>query len=185
MAAKTIPMSTIKQVLRLFYQGKSRLEISRITGLSRNTVKKYIRLSEEGDFSQNRILGCEDEELELFLSGGKNAEESLRYANLRDQFDYLSSELKRKHVTRKLLWIEYKKGDPDGYEYSQFCYHLQQAQKSKHVSMVMQHEIGDMLFCGFRRLRLGQCMMDKKINPLKSKYLLRFLGIVSMGTYKR
>ena len=149
MAAKTISMSTIKQVIRLYSQGKSKLQISRITGLSRNTVKKYIRLSEECDLGKSRILGCEDEELEYTLFRRKKAEPPQRYTNFTEQLDYLFKELKRPHVTRRLLWIEYKKRDPDGYEYSQFCYHLQQAQKARKVSMVIHHNAGDMLYVDF------------------------------------
>ena len=36
-------------------------------------------------------------------------------------FEYLYNELKRKHVTLKLLWDEYREHTPDGYRYSQFC----------------------------------------------------------------
>jgi len=149
MAAKTISMSTVKQVLRLHSQGKSKLEIARITGLSRNTVKKYIRLSEECNFSQNRILGCDDEKLEYTLFEGKKPDHSTRYIDFKGQLDYLLAELKRPRVTRRLLWIEYKKRDPGGFEYSQFCYHLQQAEKARQVTMVINHEVGDMLYVDF------------------------------------
>lgn len=39
---------------------------------------------------------------------------------------YLETELGHKHVTRKLLWEEYRIDHPDGYGYSQFCHHLGQ-----------------------------------------------------------
>lgn len=32
-------------------------------------------------------------------------------------------ELKKKHVTKQLLWEEYKAGEPTGYQYSAFCRH--------------------------------------------------------------
>lgn len=149
MAAKTISMSTVKQIIRLHHQGRSKLEIARITGLSRNTVKKYIRLSEECDLSQNRILGCDDEPLEHALLRGRKADHSSCYKDFKEQLDYLLSELRRPHVTRRLLWIEYKKRDPGGYEYSQFCYHLQQAEKARQVTMVINHQAGDMLYVDF------------------------------------
>lgn len=149
MTAKKLSMSTVKQILRLHFQGKSKLEISRITGLSRNTVKKYILKSEECGFSQKQILGYEDEKVEELFNNSTKIEDGVRYQILKDQFEYLFSELKRAHVTRKLLWIEYKKRDPDGFGYSQFCYHLQQAEKGRQVSMVINHEVGDMLYVDF------------------------------------
>ena len=36
-------------------------------------------------------------------------------------FDYIRTELTRKHMTLQLLWHEYKEKNPEGYEYSQFC----------------------------------------------------------------
>jgi transposase len=35
--------------------------------------------------------------------------------------EYLNQELKKKGVTLQFLWNEYKQGNPDGYQYSQFC----------------------------------------------------------------
>ena len=43
MANNPIPMSKLRQVLKLHCQGQNKLQISITTGLSRNTVKKYIR----------------------------------------------------------------------------------------------------------------------------------------------
>jgi ATP-dependent DNA ligase len=42
MANKTILMTRIRQILRLYTQGKSKKQISQLTSSSRNTVKKYI-----------------------------------------------------------------------------------------------------------------------------------------------
>ena len=149
MAAKTISMSTLKQVLRLSSQGKSIKYIARTVGLSRNTVKKYLRLCEICELPKDQILGCEDEELKLLINPGAKANKSDRYQNFKEQLDYLLKELKRPHVTRRLLWIEYKKQYPSGYERSQFCYHLHEAEKSQQVSMVISHAPGDMLFVDF------------------------------------
>jgi DNA invertase Pin-like site-specific DNA recombinase len=46
MVGKPKPMSQIKQLLRLYQQGKSLKSIARSTGLSRCTVKAYL-----GDYS--------------------------------------------------------------------------------------------------------------------------------------
>lgn len=42
MANKPITMSKLRQVLKFHCQGQSKLKISSITGLSRNTVIKYV-----------------------------------------------------------------------------------------------------------------------------------------------
>lgn len=43
MGAKPIDMSKLRNVLKLYVQGRSKLFISSYLNLSRNTVKKYIR----------------------------------------------------------------------------------------------------------------------------------------------
>ena len=39
----------------------------------------------------------------------------------RPDFAYLHAELRRRGVTRLLLWEEYKSAHPDGWQYSVFC----------------------------------------------------------------
>jgi len=40
-----------------------------------------------------------------------------------------------KHVTRMLLWQEYREGEPEGYQYSQFCDRYGQWAKTLPLSM--------------------------------------------------
>ena len=44
MANKKTDMSKLRQMLRLHSQGESKLKISRLTGVSRNTLKKYLKI---------------------------------------------------------------------------------------------------------------------------------------------
>jgi transposase len=58
-------------------------------------------------------------------------------------------ELKRKGVTRSLLWQEYKAEHPDGIQYSQFCVHYQTW--AAHVDVVMRqtYRAGEKLFVDY------------------------------------
>ena len=44
MANKKTDMSKLRQILRLYAQGESKLKISELTGVSRNTLKKYLKI---------------------------------------------------------------------------------------------------------------------------------------------
>ena len=44
-----------------------------------------------------------------------------RCSTPRPDFAYLHAELRRRGVTRLLLWEEYKSAHPDGWQYSVFC----------------------------------------------------------------
>ena len=64
MAGKPKPMSQIKQLLQLHQQGKSKKEIARILGISRNTVKSYLRKTEDSSLAIKDLLKLEDPLLE-------------------------------------------------------------------------------------------------------------------------
>ena len=44
MANKKTDMSKLRQMLRLYAQGENKLKISALTGVSRNTLKKYLKI---------------------------------------------------------------------------------------------------------------------------------------------
>ncbi len=44
MANKKTDMSKLRQMLRLYAQGERKLKISDLTGVSRNTLKKYLKI---------------------------------------------------------------------------------------------------------------------------------------------
>ena len=58
-------------------------------------------------------------------------------------------ELRRKGVTLQLLWEEYLREHPDGYQNSQFCHHFHRWRKSAEVSMHIDHKAGEKLFVDY------------------------------------
>jgi transposase len=63
--------------------------------------------------------------------------------------EYLFNELKRKRVTLQLLWYEYKKANPDGYQYSQFCNLYRKWVKKLDVVLRQEHRAGEKLFVDY------------------------------------
>ena len=57
------------------------------------------------------------------------------YNTLHQKFDSISKELKRTGVTLQMLWHEYRQEHPDGYSYTQFCYHYQVWRSSSEITM--------------------------------------------------
>jgi transposase len=57
--------------------------------------------------------------------------------------------MRRKGVTLALLWQEYKANNPDGYQYSQFCYHYGRQKKKLDVVMRQEHKAGEKLFTDY------------------------------------
>lgn len=149
MAGKPKRMGQVKQLIRLYSHGHGRKAIARELGMSKNTVKSYIQKIESAGFSLDTLLAMDDPVLEGKLFAGSPAYKEKRYGNLSDDIKYYAGELKKTGVTRKLLWEEYLGKHPDGYRYTQFCYHIQQYLLDKNPTMVLQHNPGEKLFIDF------------------------------------
>lgn len=153
MAGKPKPMSIVKQILLLINQGHSKKSIVRQTGVSKNTVRHYNEAAQGSGHSFEELIKMEDPVLESVL----NKQTSVNRAHFDDLFElfpYMQEELKRTGVNRFVLWGEYRQRYPDGYSYSQFCWHYQQWERSQKVSMVMEHEPGDKIFIDFAGKKL-------------------------------
>jgi transposase len=153
MSGRSIEMSKVKHVIRMYDGGVPKKEIARRLGISKNTVKEYIRKAEERNLSPPELLEKETPELEGMFSAGIYASD--KYQQLEGMFPNFETELRRTGVTRQLLWHEYKRRYPDGYGYSQFCYHFARWQKASNASMHMEHEPGDKLFIDFAGKKLS------------------------------
>jgi transposase len=149
MAGKPKPMSQIKQLLQLHQQGKSKKEIARILGISRNTVKSYLKKTEDSSLAIKDLLKLEDPLLEGKFHAGNPSYKEDRYEHFKTKVDYFLKELKRIGVTKQLLWEEYKATYPEGYSHSQFCYHLNQQQIAAQPSAILHHAPADKLYIDF------------------------------------
>ena len=154
MAGKVKSMSQIKQLLHLRKQEKSRKEVARILGISKNTVKAYLTKIYELKMSIDELLALDDPELERKLHAGNPAYKDARFEDLKSRLDYFEKELKRHGVNRKVLWEEYRTAYPDGYGYTQFCFHLKQQLIARKPSMVLEHKPGEKLYVDFAGKKL-------------------------------
>lgn len=159
--SQPLRMHQIRRILELQCDGHSIRHTERLTGLSRNTIREYLRrISSAGlDFTQAMKLDDESlaaivytEDIELLRTGRCKDE---RYAGFEQQASYLLSELRKRGVTRQLLWEEYRKENPEGYSYSQFCEHLSRYNEREKAVMHFTHRPGEQLQVDFAGDKLG------------------------------
>jgi transposase len=153
MAGKTIVMSKLKQIIRLRADGVALQTIAKAVNISRNTVKKYLRLIEVKELSAEALFAMEDTQLEALLADG-DATDQERLTALTLFFPYMEGELKRVGVTRWILWGEYKQKHPDGFSYSRFCDHFKQYKISRSASLHFEYQPADKLFIDFTGKKL-------------------------------
>lgn len=149
MANSPINMSKIRQLLRLHAQGSSKLQIAGQTGIARNTLKKYLEAFKQCGFSYAQLCELSDTDLEDLFVKPVEKPLSTKLETLFSLFPQIEKELKRKGVTRFLLWEKYKKEYPDGLGRSQFNHYLSQWRAQVNPVMHMEHKVGDKLYIDF------------------------------------
>jgi transposase len=136
-------MRRIREVLRLHAElGGNVSAVAVGSGLARSTVRLYLRRALAAGIDAARANSLPDEALEaaLFPPAAIDGERPT------PDWAAVDEELRRhKHVTRKLLWMEYKAAHPDGYEFSQFKLLLRGWQKlsGRGLSMRQVHRAGE------------------------------------------
>lgn len=144
MSQKPITMDQLKQILQLKTDGVAIREIVRRTGMSRNSVRKYLsRLDSDAKQLTNKALA------DTAYNNDQLDDNVQHMQHLADFFKYAVSELAKTGVTRRLLRLEYEQLRTDGYGYSQFCYHLNSYCKHSDLSMHLEYKPGDMIMVDF------------------------------------
>jgi transposase len=159
MANRTITMSKIKHVLQLYFQGRSKQLIVQQTGVSRNTIKKYLKEYALSGLTGEEVLRLSEKELErLFIKPEEKLLSGVQQA-LFALFPGFDKELKKKGVTQQILWKRYREQYPEGVGRSQFNYYYHQWKQQSGVVMKMQHKAGDKLFVDYAGDKLS--IVDK------------------------
>lgn len=122
MANKTITMLQLRRIIQLSSQGLSNREISQQLHVNRNTVNQYLRKARSTGQHPSDLISMAEEDLALLLLGQPLPKgPDSRFDDLEGRMEGFKQELKKSHVTRQVLWEEYKADNPGGYGYSQFC----------------------------------------------------------------
>ena len=143
MAQKPIEMEQIKQVLQLRKEGVAIREIVRRVGISRNSVRGYLRLLEgKGQLSDKALA-------EKAYKNEQQDAQTQRHYELIQHFVAHARELSKPGVTRQLLWAEYLLEHADGYGYSQYCHHLNGWLSRQDLAMHLEYTPGDLMMIDF------------------------------------
>ena len=153
MANKQIEMRKVKKIFKLYTAGLSKRKISFHTGISRNTVSKYIDFFKRYKLTGYEVRSMTIEELSVLFRSEEKVKTS-RLSILEQYFPYFDKELKRTGVTRYLLWEDYIAKHPDGFGRSQFFYWYSQWNKEMSPVMHFDHKAGDKLFIDFTGKKL-------------------------------
>lgn len=111
--------------------------------VSRNTVRKYVRLWQDSSLTMEQLLALPEHRLrEMFIPRGvRHREPSPRQAELEVLMPEYAARLSHKGVTVKSLYEEYRGTHPDGYLHSAFRLYVRQYVFSRAMSQGMSNTL--------------------------------------------
>jgi len=178
MAQERLTMRKIREVLRLKWEcGLSNRAIARSCSISHSTVGEYVRRAEEAGLSWPLPSDLGEDELFEHLFP-KAPDASSRVIPCPD-WEWVHGELRKKSVTLRLLWVEYREEHPSGYGYSQFCALYRTWAKRLKPSMRITHKAGEKLFVDYA----GQTIpvIDPETGEVRQAQI--FIGVLGASNY--
>src|SRR5574344_626579 len=131
-------MTQIKNILRCYAMGMWIKGISNVFGISRNTVRKYVRRYQDSGLSLEKLLSLSEERIEEMFAGGVTRE---RVPSARRE-------------ALEALLPEYANSHPDGYKHAQFETLLRRYMLQIKAIGHVEHPAGDQMYVDFAGDRL-------------------------------
>lgn len=168
-------MRKIREIIRLGSSGGlSCRQIASSCRVSPTTASKVLKAAEEADLLRWPLPELTQTELRERLFGPAGA---VRPRKALPDMEQVAKEMSRRGVTIQLLWEEYRRNEPDGYAYTQFCEHLRQWQAAQEPTMRFEHVAGEKMFVDWA----GQSIGYGKGKDQKVGYL--FVAVLGASNY--
>jgi len=120
MSQERLSVRKINETLRLKWVcGLSNRAIGRSCQISHSTVSEYLKRAEAARLKWPLPEGLDEDSLYRLLFPEKVADKQA--VRVLPDWEKVRKELKKRNVTLRLLWTEYREAHPEGYGYSQYC----------------------------------------------------------------
>jgi transposase len=142
-------MNKLRQVLKMHFQGHGSKYISRITGIARNTVKKYVLQAQLIKLSDQEFGNHSDLSLSELFKALPSEVPVDRIHALHLFFRSEDKKMSRRGMTRNQLWKEYIEKHPNGFKTTAFYKHYRLWKRRVTPSMHIEHKAGDKVYVDF------------------------------------
>jgi transposase len=178
MVQERLTMRKIREVLRLKWEcGLSNRAIARSCSISHSTVGEYVRRAKEAGLSWPLPDDLDEERLFKLLFP-KPPDPGSQVIPCPD-WSWVHAELRKKSVTLRLLWVEYREDHPTGYGYSQFCALYREWAKRLNPSMRLTHKAGEKVFVDYA----GQTVSVVDPDTGEVCQVQIFIGVLGASNY--
>jgi len=145
-------MRIVRRIINLKEQsGISIRQISQALKVPPSTVEDYLKRYRTSGLTPLDIETKTSTEIYSLLFGGNTKP---RRKKQLPNFQNMHKELKGKHITRQLLWEEYREQYPDGYSYTQYCELYNLWKNNIIISMHQDHKAGEKMFIDYSGLTM-------------------------------
>ena len=179
MPTPRVAMRKIKECLRLKLDcDLSHERIALALGLSKGVVSKYVARAEAAGLDWPALSALDETEVAAKLCTPAPA---VRGDRAPIDLPWVHRELRRKGVTRHLLWQEYREANADRttYQYTQFCQHHQDYAGSLRRSMRQLHRAGEKLFIDYAGPTVG--IVNPDTGELRRAHI--FVAVLGASNY--
>ena len=179
MPTPRVAMRKIKECLRLKLDGDlSHERIALALGLSKGVVSKYVARAEAAGLDWPALSALDETQAAARLCVPAPA---VRGDQAPIDLAWVHRELRRKGVTRQLLWQEYREANADRatYRYTQFCQHHQDYAGSLRRSMRQLHRAGEKLFIDYAGPTVG--IVNPDTGELRRAHI--FVAVLGASNY--
>src|SRR4030065_1555899 len=150
MSQERLSVRKINEVLRLKWScGLSNRVIGRSCQISHSTVRQYLKRAEAAGLTWPLPEVLDEDRLYRLLFPEKDADRSA--TRVLPDWEQIHRELKKRNVTLRLLWTEYREDHPDGYGYSQYCDLYRRYARKLDPPMRQNPKAGEKLFVDYAR----------------------------------
>lgn len=172
MTREGLSMRKAREILRLrLGSGLSSRQVAKSCKVSSSTVLEYERKAREAGLTWPLPEDMDDSALEVIL----RSRLSQVPKRPMPEMAYLVKEMSRPHVTLNLLWLEYREQHPNGYSYTQFCYHYNEQRQRLSCTMRQRHLAGEKLFTDYA----GDTA--KILDPMTGEVVPVYIFVATLG----
>lgn len=179
MANKTISMSKIRQIIKLYSQQLGKRKISERLGMSKNTVKQYIDYYHRLKMSKEELLKLSDYELNKLFHPPVELSSNERVKQLYDFFPIMSTRLRKRGMTVAMQFREFKAMHPEAFGETSFYYYYNLWRRKVNPTMHMEHKVGDKMYVDYAGGTLGY--VDTDTGEIKQAQV--FVAILGWSQY--
>lgn len=179
MANKTIIMSKVRQILKLYSKGIGKKKIAVRLAVSKNTVKHYIDfyLTLKTDYPE--VSKLSDLELNNLFHPVHPKVTGDKLQELYECFPDVEKQLRKRGMTLSIQFREYQNKNPDGYQSTQFYHYYHRWSNKVKLSMPIQHKAGDKMYVDYAGAKLNY--VDEDTGEIKQAEV--FVAILGWSQY--